>query len=108
MSGREWAAVAYDALRRGETVEVRPRGHSMSGRISDGDRVTLQPCRAENIAAGDIVLVRIQGRRYAHLVLHQVLEREPDRMLIGNNLSGVDGWVAAEDVYGRVIAVEPG
>lgn len=108
MSRREWADTAYDALCRGETVEVRPRGHSMSGRISDGNRVTLQPCCVEDIAVGDVVLVRIQGRRYAHLVLHQVLELEPGRMLIGNNSGSVDGWVGEQDVYGRVIAVEPG
>lgn len=108
MSGREWADVAFKALRRGETIEVRPRGHPMTGRISDGDRVTLQPCRAEDIAAGDMVLARIAGRRYTHLVLHQVLEREQGRLLIGNNLGGVDGWVTAQDVYGRVVAVEVG
>ena len=87
---------------------MRPRGHSMSGTINDGDLVVLPPCCIEDIAAGDIVLVRIQGRHHAHLVLHQVLKREDGRMLIGNNLGGVDGWVGAQDVYGRVIAVEPG
>ena len=58
----------------------------MFGRINDGDLVTLQPCQTEVLAPGDMALVRIQGRRYAHLVLHQVLEREPGRLLIGNNL----------------------
>ncbi len=107
MIRREWAAVAHEALSRGETIQVRPRGHSMSGRISDGDRVTLQPCQAETLVPGDMVLARIQGQQYAHMVLHQVLEREPGRVLIGNNLGGVDGWVAEQDIYGRVLKVEP-
>jgi len=107
MSGREWATEAYEALRRGETVQVRPRGHSMSGRIGDGDLVTLHPCQTETLVPGDMVLTRVQGRRYAHLVLHQVLEREPSRLLIGNNLGGVDGWVAEQDIFGRVVKIEP-
>ena len=106
MSGREWATAAYEALSRGETIEVRPRGHSMSGRISDGDLVTLQPYQTGTVMPGDVVLVRIQGRRYAHLVLHQVLEREPGRLLIGNNLGGTDGWVPEQEVYGRVTHVD--
>ena len=108
MSGRDWANAAYQVLRRGETVKVRPHGHSMSGRISNGDLATLQPCRAEDVSAGNMVLVRIQGRRCTHLVLHQVLEREPGQLLIGNNLGGVDGWVTETDVCGFGVAVEPG
>ena len=106
MSGREWATEAYEALRRGETIQVRPRGHSMSGRIGNGDLVTLQPCQSETLVPGDMVLARIQRRRYAHMVLHQVLECEPGRFLIGNNLGRIDGWVSEEDVYGRVICVD--
>jgi len=79
----------------------------MSGRINDGDIVMLQPCQAEILVPGDIVLARVQGRRYAHLVLHQVLERGPGRFLIGNNLGGNDGWVAEQDIYGRVVDLEP-
>jgi hypothetical protein len=108
MSGREWATMAYDALCRGETVSVQPRGHSMAGHINDGDLVTLKPCQVETVMPGDIVLVRIQGRRYTHLVLHQVLELDASRLLIGNNLGGIDGWVAEQDVYGRVIGIAPG
>ena len=106
MSKREWAAVAYEALSRGEAIQVRPRGYSMSGRINDGDLVTLKPCFAETLPPGDMVLARVQGRYYSHIVLHQVLEREPGRLLIGSNLGGVDGWVTAQDIYGSVVAVE--
>ena len=107
MSKREWAAVACEALLRGETIQVQPRGYSMSGRISDGDIVTLQPCFAETLVPGDMVLAQVQGRHYSHIVLHQVLEREAGRFLIGNNLGGVDGWVTVQDVFGWVVAIEP-
>ena len=67
MGDREWATVAFDALMRGDSVQVRPRGHSMQGRIDDGSLVTLEPCRPEELAIGDIVLARVRGWL---LVLH--------------------------------------
>jgi hypothetical protein len=77
----------------------------MRGRIGDGDLVTLEPCRAEDLAAGDIVFVRVRGH---HLVLHQILACEPGRFLIGNSAGRADGWVSALEIFGRVARVEPG
>src|SRR2546427_4654261 len=37
-----WAKFAIEALRRGETAQIRPRGHSMRGKVDDGDLVTLE------------------------------------------------------------------
>lgn len=103
MSEREWATDALAALARGESVQVRPRGHSMRGRIEDGALVTLAPCRASEIAVGDIVLARV---REWLLVLHQVLGIESGRFQIGTVAGRSDGWVTADDIFGRVIAVE--
>jgi hypothetical protein len=64
-----WATHAKEALRRGETVQVRPRGHSMSGKVNDGDRVTLAPADPAALKVGDIVLVRIHGTDYLHVGL---------------------------------------
>lgn len=98
----DWSTEAVAALQRGSSVQVRPRGYSMTGRISDGDLVTLAPCRAENLAAGDIVLVRIQGKRFSHVVLHAILSVEGERLLIGSHSGRVDGWVDRGDIYGIV------
>ncbi len=57
-------------------MQVRPHGRSMTGRFSDGDLVTLTPCRVRELTVGDIVLVRIQGKRFAHVVLHGILSVE--------------------------------
>ncbi len=38
-----WAAAAIERLQRGETATVRPRGHSMTGKVNDGDHVTVEP-----------------------------------------------------------------
>ncbi len=75
----------------------------MRPRINDGDPVTLEPCGADDLAVGDIVLARVRGWL---LVLHQVLEREPGRFLIGNSTGRADGWVAAHEIFGRVARTE--
>ncbi len=101
-----WATEAVAALQAGQTVQVRPRGHSMTGRISDGELVTLAPCQSENLSIGDIVLVRIQGKRFSHIVLHCILSREDNRFLIGSHQGRVDGWVERDSIYGIAAKVE--
>src|SRR5262249_54520078 len=63
-----WATYAKEALHGGETVQVRPRDHSMSGKVNDGDRVTLAPADPATLKVGDIVLVRVHGTDYLHLI----------------------------------------
>jgi hypothetical protein len=43
-------------------------------------------------------------------LLHLVKEINGERFLIGNNLGKINGWVSAEAIRGKVIAVaeEPG
>lgn len=93
-----WAVDALEALQQGQMVQVRPRGHSMAGRINDGDLVTLEPLGAQELISGDIVLVRIDGRCYSHIVLHLVLSVEGERFLIGSHQGRVDGWVDRTDI----------
>ncbi len=98
-----WARHAKEALRRGETVHVRPRGHSMTGKVNDGNRVTLAPCDPTTLEVGDIVLVRAHGTDYLHLIK----AKQQMRFLIGNNRGGINGWVSSNAIYGKAIAVEP-
>lgn len=103
MSDREWAATAVEALSRGESIQVRPRGDSMRGRIEDGSLVTLAPCNPTQLVVGDIVLARVRGWL---LVLHQVIAVEPGRFLIGTTAGRQDGWVSDKEIYGQLVAVE--
>lgn len=98
-----WADRAKEALRRGETVSVRPRGHSMRPKVNDGDLVTLVPCELSDLAVGAIVLVRVGGNDYLHLVT----AIDGRRVQIGNNRGHINGWVGATAIYGRAIKVEP-
>lgn len=97
-----WAKFAIEALKRGETVQIRPRGHSMRGKVNDGDLVTLEPCDASAIRTDDIVLVRVRGRDYLHLVK----AIGGGRFQIGNNRGHINGWVGHNCIYGRAIKVE--
>ena len=63
-----WASAAIEQLIRGETVHVRPRGHSMTGRVNDGDQVTVTPLGTRDPDVGDVVLVPCRGHEYLHLV----------------------------------------
>jgi SOS-response transcriptional repressor LexA len=97
-----WADHAKEALRRGETVQVRPRGHSMKGKVDDGALVTLQPSVPDQLRPGDIVLVRVHGSDYLHLI--KAISN--GRFLIGNNRGGTNGWVGPNAVYGIATKIE--
>ena len=97
-----WAKFAKEALLRGETVQIRPRGHSMKGKVNDSDRVTVAPVDPETLKPGDIVLVRVHGTDYLHLVKAV----DQGRFLIGNNRGGTNGWVGKHAIYGIATKVE--
>lgn len=98
-----WAKFAIESLKEGKTVQIRPRGHSMKGKVNDGDLVTVEPCQAEDLAVGDIVLVRVKGHDYLHLV--KAINQ--NRFLIGNNRGGINGWVGHNCIYGKATKVQP-
>lgn len=97
-----WATFAIEKLRKGEHAQIKPRGHSMTGKVNDGDLVTLQPCSPEQVRVGDIVLVQVKGNVYLHLI--RAIENR--RFLIGNNRGGMNGWVGSHAIYGRAIQIE--
>lgn len=96
-----WASRAIAELQAGRTVDIRPRGKSMSGKVEDGDLVTVAPCDPKSLVVDDIVLVRVGGREYLHLVK----ARDGERIQIGNNKGHVNGWVGPAAVYGKAIRV---
>jgi hypothetical protein len=106
-----WARELIVALARGQSVVAHPRGHSMTGRVADGQRVRIAPLHAEsNLAIDDVVLCHVAGRDYLHLV--KAIREGPDgsRYLIGNNRGGINGWVRRAAIFGRMLGDdgEPG
>ena len=94
-----WAAHAIKALREGREVVIRPRGHSMKPKINSGDAVILRPCDPLSLSVGDIVLVRVKGKDYLHLI--KAIDGK--RFQIGNNRGRINGWVGPTSIFGKVL-----
>lgn len=99
-----WATPYIEALETQQTVQFRPRGNSMSPLIKSGELVTVEKFDGDfsKLKRRDIVLCKVNGKQYLHLVLQIV--KHPDQAQIGNNKGGVNGWT--RNVYGKVIKVE--
>lgn len=98
-----WASGHIARLQAGETVSFRPRGHSMRPRIRSGQLCTVAPVsEPEALKIGDIVLCKVRGAQYLHLIK----ARRQGRFQIGNNRGGINGWIGAEAIYGRCLKVD--
>lgn len=98
-----WATHAIEKLQKGETAQIRPRGHSMKGKVNDRDLVTLEPCDPDDLKVDDIVLVKVKGNVYLHLIKAV----SNGRFLIGNNRGGTNGWVGKNAIFGIATHIEP-
>jgi hypothetical protein len=96
-----WADGHIARLARGETVQFRPRGNSMTGKIESGQLCTVEPPSERAPVVGDIVLCRVKGSQYLHLVK----AIQGNRFQIGNNRGGINGWITQRQIYGRLIAI---
>ena len=92
-----WADAAIAALNLGHEAVVSPRGNSMTPRVKSGQHITLLPLAAGEPSKGDVVLVKVHGRVYLHLVVGLIV----GRYQIGNNHGGINGWVGREAIYGK-------
>src|SRR5262245_47926706 len=97
-----WATGYIDSLRSGETVSFRPRGHSMTGKIESGNLCTVEPVDAGTLRVGDIVLCKVRGAEYLHLIK----AIQGPRFQIGNNRGRINGWITAGAIFGRCVKVE--
>lgn len=96
-----WASGHIDKLSNGETVKFRPRGNSMNPKIKSGNLVTVEPisCPPD---VGSIVLCKVRGRQYLHIV--SAIKK--DRFQISNNKGRVNGWIGLSSIYGICTKVE--
>jgi hypothetical protein len=77
----------------------------MRGRVESGQLVTLRPLAAgEAFGPGEVIFVRWGRGNY---LLHLALDVRDGRVLVGNNLGKVNGWVERGAVLGLVVAVGP-
>lgn len=97
-----WATGYIAKLQAGETVSFRPRGNSMSGKIESGQLCTVQPVKTD-LKVGDIVLCKVAGKQYLHLIK----AIQGTRFQIGNNKGHINGWVGRNCIFGNLVKVEP-
>lgn len=95
-----WADHYIAELMEGRETTFRPRGNSMTGKIASGDLVTVSPLGDRRPVKGDIVLCRVEGSQYLHLVTAV----RNGRYQISNNHGHVNGWTG--HIYGIVTSVE--
>ena len=97
-----WATNYITKLSQGENVSFRPKGNSMQPKIKSG-----QLCAVESIAdhttlkVNDIVLCKVKGSQYLHLVS----AIDQDRFQISNNKGFINGWINKTAIYGKLIKV---
>jgi hypothetical protein len=97
-----WATQYIAKLQAGETVQFRPRGNSMKGKIDSGQLCTVAPVEAATLEVGDIVLCKVNGNQYLHLIKAV----QGNRFQIGNNRGRINGWISANGIYGKCVRVE--
>lgn len=97
-----WASGHIARLQQGETVQFRPRGDSMRGRINSGQLCTVEPVDSATLKVGDIVLCKVNGHQYLHLIK----AIQGARFQIGNNQGRINGWVTGNSIYGKCTKVE--
>jgi hypothetical protein len=74
----------------------------MAGLIASGQLCTVEPVDPSDVAVGDIVLCRVRGADYLHLV--KAIQGE--RFQIGNNRGHINGWIGTNGIFGRCVSVE--
>jgi hypothetical protein len=95
--------VMADRVAGGATVQFRPTGSSMVPLIRSRQLVTVVPVDPRKVEVGDIVLARVAGTVYLHLVSAV----DPNgRVQISNNRGRVNGWTSHARVFGLCVAVD--
>lgn len=97
-----WAIRYIERLKAGETVQFRPRGNSMVGRIESGQLCTVAPVDPVELRVDDIVLCKVNGSEYLHIVK----AIQGPRFQIGNNRGRINGWITGSGVFGRCVRIE--
>jgi hypothetical protein len=94
-----WTHLASRAGRNDSVSAAGPQ-HDRQGQRRQ--LCTVEPLGDYELAAGDIVLCKVKGSQYLHLV--KTIQGE--RFQIGNNRGLINGWISRRQIYGRLIRVE--
>ena len=74
----------------------------MTGKVESGQLCTVEPVDSSLLQVGDIVLCKVNGSEYLHLIL----AIRGLRFQIGNNRGRINGWVSANAIFGKCVRIE--
>ncbi len=75
----------------------------MKGKIESGQLCTVEPIvDFESLRKGDIVLCKVNGAEYLHLIK----AINGARFQIGNNCGRINGWVGTNAIFGKLVKIE--
>lgn len=97
-----WVKEALESLKNDGKAQIRPIGGSMRGRIESGQLVTLQTSNYKEAEIDDVIFIHWKG----NYLLHLIIDKKNNELLIGNNVGKINGWIPAEAVIAKVILVE--
>lgn len=101
-----WANKYIELLQQGKEVKFRPRGSSMSGKVESGQLVTVVPVTdVKSLKVGDIVLCKVKGNQYLHMIM-KIKGKNEEFEIGGYNRNFTNGWIGANQIYGRCVKVE--
>jgi len=84
------------------TSKGKAFGNSMMPLIKSGS--TMSYAKQENYEVDDIVICKVKGKIFCHLIKGKRLIDDKPQYLIGNNKGKINGWTF--HVYGKVIMIE--
>lgn len=96
-----WANYYIEGLKQGKTVSFRPRGNSMVPKIESGQLCTVEPIDPSILSVGDIVLCKVNGKQYLHLI--SAIRK--DQFQISNNKGHINGWIGPNSIFGKLVNV---
>lgn len=74
----------------------------MKGKIESGQLVTVEPVKDRLLKKGDIVLCKVKGSQYFHLIK----ATQGDGYQIGNNIGRINRWIGMGAIYVVRINIE--
>lgn len=108
-----FATLITDCLRSGRAVRFRAPGRSMHPTIRENEAVVVEPIDLPDLSVGDIVLCRCGEKITAHRLVWIDAETASARpegrpifTLRGDACNACDTPVAADQILGKVVAVE--
>ena len=85
-------------------MAFRPSGSSMVPLIRSRQQVVVAPVDPSKLEVGDIVLARVAGTVYLHVVSSVDAARK--RVQISNNRGRINGWTSHDRVFGICVTVD--